>query len=93
MIGKHTKEGLEIKEQKETIKRKDREIRDVKLSIADVLEEIRKINESNNYSDESVKRRKISELCRDTIYELRIDEFIDKKDKIIELPTNDQVSK
>jgi len=93
MIGKHTKEGLKIKDLEETIERKDNEIKDVKLSVADVLEEIRKINESNDCSNENAKRRKISELCRDTIYQLRIDEFIDKKDKIIELPTNDQVSK
>lgn len=69
--------------------------------MADILLQIRTINESNNYSDPSIKRRKISELCTDTRYELLIDEidsFYKKekqqqKGKIIELPNTDQSTK
>ena len=78
--GKHSKEQLEIKKLKDIIKLRDQEILDIKFSVADVLLQIRNINESNNYSDESVKRRKISELCTDTRYELLIDVINTKKE-------------
>lgn len=91
MKGKHSEESLEIKQLKE------KEIKDIKFSIADILLTIRNINESNNYSDSSVKKRKISELCTDTRYELLIDELEDcykkQKTKIIELPNTDQSTK
>ena len=100
MMGKHSEQGLKIKQLEETIALKDKEIKDIKFSVADILLRIRNINESNNYSDPSVKRRKISELCTDTRYELLIDEIdgFFKKDnqhgnaKIIELPNTDQYS-
>lgn len=101
MMGKHSEQGLKIKQLEETIALKDKEIKDIKFSVADILLRIRNINESNNYSDPSVKRRKISELCTDTKYELLIDEIdgFFKKDnqhgnaKIIELPNTDQSTK
>ena len=52
------------------IERKEREIIDIKGSLVDILLKIRDINEWNNYNNESIKRRKISELCNDTAYEL-----------------------
>ena len=55
------------------------------------------INESNDYSDPSVKRRKISELCTDTRYELLIDEieigYKKQNAKIIELPNTRKSNK
>lgn len=72
---KHTVEGQRIKELEEIITRKDKEIKDIKFSVSDVLLKIRNINESNNYSDPSVKTREISELCTNTRYELLIDEI------------------
>ncbi len=88
MIEKHSQEQLEIRRLKETIELRNKEIRDIKFSVADVLLDIMNINESNEYSDPSVRRR-ISELCRDTRYELLIDEILEnreKEGKIIELP-------
>lgn len=74
-----------------------KEMKDIKFSVSDVLLQIRNINESNNYSDPSVKKRKISELCTDTRYELLIDElevcYKKQKTKIIELPNTDQSNK
>jgi len=97
MIGKHTEEAQKIKQLEETIAAKDKEIKDIKLSLADILLQIRTLNESNDYGDSSVKRRKISELCTDTRYELLIDEidgfYQKEKGKIIELPTNRKISK
>lgn len=56
------------------IKRRDREINDIKVSLADILQNIRDINESDKYVDTNVKKREISELCTNTIYELLVDE-------------------
>lgn len=56
------------------IKRRDREINDIKVSLADILQNIRDINESDKYVDPNVKKREISELCTNTIYELLVDE-------------------
>lgn len=99
MMGKHTEEAQKIKQLEETIAAKDKEIKGIKFSVSDVLLQIRTLNESNNYADPSVKRRKISELCTDTRYELLIDEIDSfygnekKKSKIIELPNTDQSTK
>ena len=94
MIGKHSEEALRIKQLEETVKLKEREIYDIKHSLADILFKIRTINESNDCGDPSVKKRKISELCTDTRYELLIDDLDEPyqkdKAKIIKLPTTDQ---
>lgn len=74
MPGKHTEQELKVSELKKVIERKDREIRDIKNSLAEVLQDIRNINESNDYNNREIIKRKISELCTDTIYELLIDE-------------------
>ena len=75
MAGKHSEESAKIKKLEETIALKDKEIKDIKISVADVLLKIRTINEANSYSAPEVKTRKISELCTDTRYELLIDIF------------------
>lgn len=96
MKGKHTDQGQEISKLKRTIELKDQEIKDIKTSIASVLQSIRNLNESNNFSDPSVIKRKISELCTDTIYQLLIDEIDGfgmeegPKAKIIKLSTPNQ---
>ena len=64
------KEDLSKRNLKKIIERKEKEIIDVKESLVDILLKIRDINEWNNYNNESIKRRKISELCNDTAYEL-----------------------
>lgn len=97
MKGKHTEEALKIKQLEETISLKEKEIKDIKFSVSDILLQIRNINESNDYSDPSVKRRKISELCTDTSYELLIDEieigYKKQNAKIIELPNTRKSNK
>lgn len=74
-FAKHSAEGQEIKRLEEIIELRDKEIHDIKYSLADILEEIRNINEANDYGQPEVKRRKISELCTNTRYELMIDEI------------------
>ena len=67
-------EQNEIKRLSSIIERKNIEIQDIKTSLADILQQIRDINESVNEIDPEVKRRKISEMCTNTIYELLVDE-------------------
>ena len=97
MFGTFNYSKNKIKQLEEIIELKEKEIKDIKFSVSDVLLQIRNINESNNYSDPSVKKRKISELCTDTRYELLIDElevcYKKQKTKIIELPNTDQSNK
>lgn len=95
MAGKHSEESAKIKKLEETIALKDKEIKDIKISVADVSLKIRTINEANNYYAPEVKTRKISELCTDTRYELLIDIFDEQaeKSKEIELPITDQSNK
>lgn len=85
--GKHSKENLYIKQLEETINLKDREIADIKDSLANEFQKILTVNESNDYSNKESKKRKISEICRDNVYELRKDLYIENDSKIIELPT------
>lgn len=85
--GKHSKENLYIKQLEETINLKDREIADIKDSLSNEFQKILTVNESNDYSNKEYKKRKISEICRDNVYELRKDLFIENDSKIIELPT------
>ena len=97
MPGKHSQEALEIKRLNEIIERKDKEIKDIKFSVSDILLQIRNLNEGNNYADPSLIKRKISEICTDTRYQLLIDEidsnYEKTKAKIIELPNTDQSTK
>lgn len=99
MIGKHSEESIKIKQLEETIRLRDQEIKDIKNSVADILLRIKILNESNSYGDPSIKKRKISELCTDTRYELLIDEIDEtykkektyyRKDKIKELSSTNQ---
>lgn len=97
MPGKHSQEALEIRRLNEIIERKDKEIKDIKFSVSDILLQIRNLNEGNNYADQSLIKRKISEICTDTRYQLLIDEidsnYEKQKAKIIELPNTDQSRK
>ena len=86
-LGKHTSEAQEIKRLNKVIKEKDEEIQNLKLEFSDLLLIIRNLNESNKYGNESVIKRKISELCTDERYNLLI---IKNKE---ELPTTNQSNK
>ena len=80
----------EIDRLKETIELKEKEIKDIKFSIADVLLQIRMINESNQYNHPDIIRRKISELCTNARYELLVDELYEVKNRTT---TTDQSNK
>lgn len=71
----------------ETIKLKDREIQDIKNSLSDILQAIRDLTQEINQDNIEIKKRQISELATNTIYELQQD-LLDEK--IEELPTTDK---
>lgn len=83
-------EQNELQKLKEIIEIKDKEIKDIKFSVADVLLQIRMLNESNDYNAPEVKKKKISELCTNTRYELLVDELYEVKNRTI---TTDQSKK
>ncbi len=92
--GRKMQEAEYIEHLEELVRLKDIEIKDIKTECAEQFDIIRyecfrNVNEANNYGDLAVKKRKISELCTDTRYQLLIDELEenDEKAKIIELPT------
>lgn len=77
----------QLQELQEVIKLRDREIKNIKSSLADVLQLIRDLVQDVNSDNIEVKKRQISELATNTIYDLRRDLL---EEKIIELPTTDQ---
>ena len=57
----------------ETIRLKDREILDIKDSLSDILQTIRDLAQEINQDNIESKKREISELATNTIYELQQD--------------------
>ena len=86
--GKHTDDAIRIKKLEETIKLKDKENKEVKMSFAEIMKNIIYLNTCGT-SNEPATRRKITELVEKTYYELMKDIAItnDSNAKIIELPT------
>lgn len=87
MLGKHTDYAVIINNLKKTIKLKDREIQEIKMSLADVLKEIVRLNTSNGCNLDAT-RRKITELANNTQFELMKDIAIENDEKIIELSSD-----
>lgn len=97
--GKHTYEAKkiqhleeEIQELNEVIKRKDKEINDIKKECVEQFEEIKDIALSNEYggtNDKFKKLKKIHEIASENSYILGKDIYLSKTEenaKIIELP-------
>lgn len=57
----------------ETIKLKDKKIQDIKDSLSDILQTIRDLAQEINQDNIESKKREISELATNTIYELQQD--------------------
>lgn len=90
-LGKHSPEQLEIKQLKETIALKDKEIKDIKVECAEQFKNIKDLCFINNYGDKYLSLRKIHEIASDNFSALEKDIIIDNEtSKIIELSTTDQ---
>lgn len=96
-IGKHSEEAIKIKELEDVIKRKDKEIKDIKTECAEQFKKIKDIcfsNEYNGFNDKNAKLRKIYEIASDNFSELVLDMVIDntkEKGKIIELSSTSKM--
>ena len=89
---------LEIKQMKETIKLKEREIVDIKTECAEQFKKIRDLCFANSYNNEQYKMKKIHEIASDNFSALFNDLAIlesteDKNEKIIELSNTRQSKK
>ena len=63
-MGKHFEEMQQIKN---LIEKKNEEIFRLETEIVSILQQIRNVNESNNYGNTYVTKRKINEICSDSI--------------------------
>lgn len=90
-IGKHTSEAIKINQLEETIKIKDKEIKDIKTECAEQFKKIKDICFCNDYNGRLDKLRKIHEIASDNFSALILDIVIyddaEEKVKIIELPS------
>lgn len=88
--GKHSEVQQEINRLNKIIARKDRELEETKMSLACVFKDIEKLNTCNTSNDPAT-RRKITEIAKDTHYELMKDIYIENdEDKIIKLSSTRQ---
>ncbi len=72
--GKHSNVVVELNKTKKQLDEAYLEIDKLKCDFSDILLQIRNLNESNTYGNDSAIRRKISELCTDTRYKLLVDD-------------------
>ena len=93
-IGKRPKEGQTIRELEEIIRLRDREIHDIKTECAEQFRIIRDYCTCNDYNGQLDRINKIHEVADNNFMAL-LKDLVDEEEraKIIELPTNHQVSK
>lgn len=89
-IGKHTEVGQKIEQLENIIKRKDREIYEVKQECANAFKQIYDLSKINDYGQARQIMNKMGEIAKDN-FNLLLNDLIDYehdyKNKIIELPT------
>lgn len=90
-IGKHTESGQKIAQLEDVIKRKDREIYEVKQECANAFKQIYELSKGNSFDNDRAIKNKMGEMAKDN-FNLLLDDLIDYKyeqsNKIIELPTH-----
>lgn len=87
-IGKHTEVGQYIAQLEDTVRRKDREIYEVKQECANAFKEIYELSKGNSFDNDRAIKNKMGEIAKDN-FNLLLDDLIDydHENKIIELPT------
>lgn len=87
-IGKHTETGQKIEQLENLIKRKDRELYEVKQECANAFKQIYDLSKSNGYGETRIIMNKMGEIAKDN-FNLLLNDLIDydHDNKIIELPT------
>lgn len=87
-IGKHTETGQKIEQLENIIKRKDREIYEVKQECANEFKQIFELSKINDYGNIRKIMNRMGEIAKDN-FNLLLNDLIDYEhdSKIIELPT------
>ena len=89
-IGKHTESGQKIAQLEDVIKRKDREIYEVKQECANAFKQIYELSKGNSFDNDRAIKNKMGEIAKDN-FNILLDDLIDYKyeqnNKIIELLT------
>ena len=96
IFGKHTEVGQAIQNLQNTIKLKEKEIKDIKVGCAEQFKNIKDLCFINDYGDKYLSLKKIYEIASDNFSALVKDLAIDEQKenaKIIELPTTVQSRK
>lgn len=96
IFGKHTEEGQAIQKLQNTIKLKEKEIKDIKVECAEQFKNIKDLCFINDYGDKYLSLKKIYEIASDNFSALVKDLAIEEQKenaKIIELPTTVQSRK
>lgn len=96
IFGKHTEEGQAMQNLQNTIKLKEKEIKDIKVECAEQFKNIKDLCFINDYGDKYLSLKKIYEIASDNFSALVKDLTIDEQKenaKIIELPTTVQSRK
>lgn len=96
IFGKHTEVGQAIQNLQNTIKLKEKEIKDIKVECAEQFKNIKDLCFINDYGDKYLSLKKIYEIASDNFSALVKDLAIDEQKenaKIIELPTTVQSRK
>ena len=96
IFGKYTEVGQAIQNLQNTIKLKEKEIKDIKVECAEQFKNIKDLCFINDYGDKYLSLKKIYEIASDNFSALVKDLAIDEQKenaKIIELPTTVQSRK
>ena len=96
IFGKHTEEGQAMQNLQNTIKLKEKEIKDIKVECAEQFKNIKDLCFINDYGDKYLSLKKIYEIASDNFSALIKDLAIDEQKenaKIIELPNTAKVNK
>ena len=96
IFGKHTEVGQAIQNLQNTIKLKEKEIKDIKVECAEQFKNIKDLCFINDYGNKYLSLKKIYEIASDNFSALVKDLAIDEQKenaKIIELPTTVQSRK
>ena len=79
IFGKHTEEGQAIQKLQNTIKLKEKEIKDIKVECAEQFKNIKDLCFINDYGDKYLSLKKIHEIASDNFSALVKDLAIDEQ--------------
>ncbi len=89
-LGKHSEIGQQIATLQEELKRKEKELYEIKQKCANAFKEIHELSKGNSFDNDRAIKNKMGEIAKDN-FNLLLDDLIDEVGltiKKIELPTS-----